>query len=63
MIGAADVSSTSQNVWSETCEMSTSMPRRFISWITERPKSDSPRLASLPEDPAQGVSLLCVSVR
>ncbi len=33
---------TSQNVWSETCEMSTIMPARFIASITWRPRGASP---------------------
>ena len=41
-MGAREVSSTSSIVSSDTCEMSTIMPMRFISRTTERPKSLSP---------------------
>ena len=36
MIGAAEVSSASAIVSAETCEQSTSIPRRFISRTTSR---------------------------
>ena len=61
--GAFDVSSASLIVLSETCETSTSMPRRFISRTTSLPKSlrplcfFSPRPAS-----AQSLVLFHVSV-
>jgi hypothetical protein len=40
--GAREVSKTSAMVSSETCEMSTIMPIRFISRTTARPKSVRP---------------------
>src|SRR3954467_12874840 len=59
MIGALLVAIASQKVWSETCEMSTIMPRRFISRTTFFPKSVSPwvegvmpGVTTLPEDSA-----------
>ncbi len=40
--GAFETSSTSRIVSSETCETSTSIPSRFISSTTSRPRSVSP---------------------
>jgi hypothetical protein len=42
MIGAFETSSASLIVSSETCDTSTSIPRRFISRTTSRPKSFRP---------------------
>ena len=63
-IGALLVSRASQNVLSETWEISTIIPRRFISWTTCLPNSDSPWLApaASPDDPAQWLLLLWVRV-
>ena len=60
--GAREVSTMSRKVLSETCDTSTNMPSRFISRMTARPKSFSPRVApsSSPEEPAH--ERLCVHV-
>ena len=42
--GAADTSSAACMVAADTCDRSTSMPSRFISSTTERPKSAQPTL-------------------
>ena len=56
--GADDVSSASKNVLSETCEMSTIIPSRFISRTTCLPKSVSPLCSGgWPELSAHGVLL------
>src|SRR5438270_9892757 len=47
MIGALLVAIASQKVRSDTCEMSTIMPRRFISKTTFLPKSVSPWVAGV----------------
>ena len=63
MTGAVLIASTSSNVASETCEMSTIMPRRFISRTTSRPKSLRPALLGVSVDEsAQSTFTLCVSV-
>ena len=63
-MGADDVPAASKKVWSETCEMSTIMPSRFISRITSLPKSVSPFGPSgLPEEPAQGVLIPDIALR
>jgi hypothetical protein len=63
MTGASAMSSTSCIVAGDTCEMSTSMPRRFISRTTSSPNLLSPpwRATSVAES-AQSVVLKCVSV-
>ena len=59
IMGADDVSTASKKVWSETCEMSTIMPSRFISRTTSLPKSVRPfGPFELPEEPAHGVGAL-----
>ena len=62
--GASDRSSTCRITAGETCEMSTSMPRRFISRTTSRPKGVRPscRGVSVAES-AQSVLRPCVRVR
>ncbi len=71
--GALETARTSAIVSSETCETSTSMPSRFISRTTSRPKSVSPPWTTyifgsksvrkkLPEESAQAFVLVCVSV-
>ncbi len=45
--GAALVARTSRKVWSETWEISTIIPRRFISRTTCWPKSVSPLCVGL----------------
>ena len=44
--GAADASRAACMVPAETCDRSTSMPSRFISATTERPKSDRPPVST-----------------
>ena len=63
IIGLVATSIESQNVLSDTWEMSTTMPSRFISRITSRPKRLRPLLrdASV-EASAQVLVLKCVSV-
>ena len=64
MIGAAEVSRASAIVAGDTCEQSTSIPMRFISRTTSRPKGARPpwRGASVAES-AQSVVALWVRVR
>ena len=61
--GAVDVSSASRIVVAATCERSTSMPSRFISRTTSRPKADRPPTAgSSVAESAQAMLSLWVSV-
>ena len=61
--GAADASRAACMVAVETCDRSTSMPSRFISATTERPKSDRPPVsATSVAESAQPTLELCVSV-
>ena len=63
VFGALLVSMASQNVLSLTWEMSTSMPRRFISATTCLPNGVRPLcFGSSPEESAQLFVLVCVSV-
>ena len=64
MIGAVLTSSASQNVLSETWEMSTIMPNLFISLTISLPSGVSPvvRPSRSPEEPAQLLVFECVSV-
>src|SRR3954465_5251036 len=69
MIGALVVAMVSQNVWVETGEMSTIMPRRFISSTTFFPKSVRPcvegvipGVTTLPEDSAHSFEFDQLSV-
>src|SRR5437667_5592770 len=62
MMGALLVAIASQNVWSETCDMSTIMPSRFISSTTflpnaVRPCVDGviPGVTTLPDDSAHSL--------
>ena len=61
--GAAEASSAACMVAADTCDRSISMPSRFISAMTERPKSDRPPVSvtSVAES-AQPTLELCVSV-
>lgn len=61
--GASETASASRIVVAATCERSTSMPTRFISRTTSRPKSVRPpwRGSSVAES-AQSIVSLCVSV-
>lgn len=61
--GAAETARASRIVVAATCERSTSMPTRFISRTTSRPKSLRPpcRGSSVAES-AQSIVSLCVSV-
>ncbi len=61
--GAAETARASRIVVAATCERSTSMPMRFISRTTSRPKSLRPpwRGSSVAES-AQSIVSLCVSV-
>src|ERR1019366_6860941 len=63
-MGARLASSASQNVLSETCETSTIIPSRFISWTTSLPNGERPLLGLLssPEESAQWLLLVWVSV-
>ncbi len=64
-MGAWLVSSASQKVLSATCEISTIMPRRFISCTTSLPKGERPLLGLLamsPEESAQWLLLVWVRV-
>ena len=63
MTGASVTSSASFIVSAETCEMSTSIPSRFISRTTSSPNFVRPpcRGASVAES-AQSLTLKCVSV-
>jgi hypothetical protein len=55
---------TSQNIGSDTCEMSTITPSRAISSITRRPNAVSPTWSPVsPEDPPIGFEFDHVSVR
>src|SRR3989442_10421024 len=58
--GFVEVLTMSQNAGSDRCETSTIIPSRFISRITPRPKSLSPRVfpTASPDDPAQLVLTL-----
>ncbi len=61
--GAKVTSSTSRNVFSETCETSIIMPSRFISRITSRPKCVRPLCSGLPaHESAQSLWLAQVRV-
>ena len=62
MTGARDVWIASDIVWSLTCERSTSMPTRFISSTTCRPKSDRPRWEESVDATAQSSVRQWVSV-
>ncbi|GAA3302968.1 hypothetical protein GCM10020295_50290 [Streptomyces cinereospinus] len=62
--GAEVVSSASRMVVAATCERSTSMPSRFISRTTARPKADRPPTpGSSVAESAQATLWLWVSVR
>ncbi len=64
MMGADVTASASRIVSADTCEQSTSIPRRFISRTTSRPKSESPpSTGSSVAESAHGTLSLCVSVR
>ena len=66
--GRVVTASTSRTVSSATCEMSTIIPRRFISRTTSRPKSVRPPCTPAigpnnpPEESAQSVCLVWVRV-
>src|SRR5205814_4763872 len=69
MMGAFEVAMASQKVWSETCEISTIMPKRFISRTTFFPKSVNPWVAgvapgvtTLPDDSAHSLEFDQLSV-
>ena len=63
IIGALLTASASQNVLSETCEMSIMMPSRFMRSTTCLPKSVRPLCAGLSvEESAQSVFTMCVKV-
>ena len=62
--GEPVTASASRIVSADVCDRSTSMPRRFISRTTSRPKSVSPfATGSSVAESAQGTLLLWVSVR
>lgn len=62
--GARVVSSASKNVLSETCEMSTIIPRRFSSRTTSLPNDVRPSWAGAsPDESAHCVLRECVKVR
>ena len=63
MTGACETRSASAIVSGETCEMSTSMPSRFISRTTRSPKGERPPLLGVSvAASAQSSVALCVSV-
>ncbi len=63
MIGAFETRSAAAIVSGETCEMSTSIPSRFISRTTRSPNGDSPwLLGRSTAASAQSSEVLCVSV-
>src|SRR5438270_3376399 len=69
MIGAFVVAIVSQKVWSDTCEMSTIMPIRFISKTTFLPNSVIPwvdgvipGVTTLPDDSANSFEFDQLSV-
>ncbi len=63
MTGASATSSTSFIVAGETCEISTSMPSRFISRTTSSPNVESPSFTgSSVAESAQSVLVKCAKV-
>lgn len=61
--GATEVSSASRMVVAATCDRSTSMPSRFISRTTSRPKADRPPTTGTSvAESAQAMLSLWVSV-